>query len=108
MIEQRQSRRLVRHQPAAIEQKDDPLALTGLKILDSELLPAGRSPPVDVLIIVVERVISQTLEVILQTDSPRPPHAHQAQPVRAGQNGIFRELLHVGINVQLRSLWINQ
>ena len=91
----------VGHQPAAVEQEDDPLALAGLKILDGQLEAAGGGPPVDVLVVVVERVVAEPLEIVFQADLPRPPHAHQAEAVGAGQDRVLGELLHVGIDVEL-------
>ncbi len=92
--------RLVGHHPAAVDQEDDPLALAGLEVLDGQFPPPGGRPPVDVLVVVVDRVVAEPLEVVVLADAPRAADAQQAQPVGAGQDGVLAELLHVGIDVQ--------
>ena len=102
VVEQAQPGGFVRHHAAAVDQEDHPLALVGLKVLDGQLVAAGRAAPVDVLVVVVERVVAQAFEFVVLADLPRPPHAHQAQPVGAGQQRVFGKLLHVGIDVHRR------
>ena len=101
MVEQAEAGRLVGHHAAAIDQEDDPLALVGLEVLDGELVPPGGAAPVDVLVVVVERVVAEPLELVVLADSPRAAHAQQAEPVGAGQQGVFGQLLHVGIDVDV-------
>ena len=90
VVQQAQAGRLVGHHPAAVDQEDDPLALAGLKVLDGELLPPGGGPPVDVLVVVVERVVAEPLELVVLADPPRAAHAQQAQAVGPGQQGVLR------------------
>ena len=102
VVQQAQARCLVGHHPPAIDQKHDPLALGGLEILDGELPSPGGRPPVDVLVVVVHGVIAQALEVVVQADAAGAAHAHLAEPVGTGEDGVLAELFHVGIDVDDR------
>ena len=102
MVQQGQPGRLVGHQPSAVDEEHDLLALGGLVIADGELVPPGGRPPIDPLVVVVDRVVAEPLEFVVLADLPRPPHAQQAEPIGAGQQGVLVQLLQVGIDVDGR------
>ena len=62
------------HQPSAIDQEDDPLALVVLKGPGCQLAPPGRRSPVDVARIVAFDVVAQPLKLVVRAQPARPPH----------------------------------
>lgn len=108
MVEQGEPGGLIGHQTATIEEKNDPLALAGLKIFDGELETASGGSPVDVFVVVVERVVAKAFKVILQPDAPGATDPHQAEAIGAGENRVLGELLHIRIDVELAVLRIDE
>ena len=102
MVQQGQPGRLVGHQPSGVDEEHDLLALRGLELANGELVSPGGRPPIDPLVIVVDRVVAEPFEFVVLADLPRPPHAQQAEPIRAGQERVLVQLLQVGIDVDGR------
>ena len=102
MVEQAEASRFVGHHPATIQQKNDPLALVGLEVFDSQLIPSRRAPPVDVFVVVVQSIVSETLEFVILSNLPRATNAHQSETVRPCQDCVFRKLLHIRVYKDLR------
>ena len=78
LIQQTQPARQIRHHAAAVEQKYQPLALVGLKVLDGQFSSSSRGAPVEVFVVIVGRVIAETLEFVVLSNPPRAPDTHQA------------------------------
>ena len=53
------------------------------------------------LVVVVAGEIAEPLEFVVLPDLASAANAHQAEPVRAGENAVFGQLLHVGIDMNL-------
>jgi hypothetical protein len=48
---------------------------------------------------VADRVIAEPLEVVILADAASAANAHLAEPIGSGEQGVFAELFHVGVNV---------
>ena len=102
MVEQAEAAGRVVHHAATVQQKHNPLALAGLIFFDGQPIPPRRRSPVNMLVVVIHRVITQPFKIMILPDLPAAAHPHQTQPIGAGQHRIFRQLDHVGVNVHHR------
>ena len=59
------------HHPAAVYEKNNPLALIRLKVFYGQLSSTRRGPPINMLEVVVLSVVSQPFKLIVLADLPR-------------------------------------
>ena len=89
------------HQPAAIDQEHDPLALVGLKGPARQLAPPRRRTPVEMARIVSLDVVAQPFKLVVRAQPARPPQPHGREPIAPRQHREPRDLVNVGINPNL-------
>src|SRR5688572_20202991 len=95
MIEKADTVRLVRHHAAAIDQKNNSLALVRLKIFYGEFSAPCTAPPIDVLKNIIASEIAQPFEFVVLTNLSGSTHTHHAKAIRSREQRILFQLLHV-------------
>jgi hypothetical protein len=101
VVQKTQPTIFVRHHTSTVQHENEALTLIGLELFDCKFISTSRRSPIDMLVVIVLRIVTQSFKVVVLAYLTRSADPDQTQPIRSRQESIFCKLLHVRINQQL-------